>query len=120
MVVTQRKNFHRNHPPKLIDVYVTFANAGETERIVSVVIKEHLAACANYWPIRSQFHWKGKIVRDREIAVLFKTTTDRYAALERRIKKLHSYTVPCIIAWAVTRSHPAYQRWVIASTDGPA
>ncbi|MBI4426238.1 MAG: divalent-cation tolerance protein CutA [Candidatus Kerfeldbacteria bacterium] len=96
----------------LIDVYVTFANQREADRIVRAVVDQRLAACANVWPIRSRYWWKGKVVQAREVAALFKTTAGRFPALERRIRQLHRYQVPCIVAWPIARAFGTYQQWV--------
>lgn len=105
---------------KLVDVYVTFANQREADRIARAVIDKRLAACANVWPIRSRYWWNGKVVQGREVAALFKTTSGRYPALERRIRQLHSYQVPCIVAWPINRGGARYQRWVKASVHAAA
>lgn len=105
---------------QILDVYVTFANQREADRIARVVVDKRLAACANAWPIWSRYWWKGKVVQDREVAALFKTTNGRYAALERKIRQLHSYRVPCIVAWPIKQGFEPYQRWVKASVHAAA
>ena len=60
----------------VISVYAVFANADEAERIGRTVVEERLAACVNiFWPIRSIYHWQGKIETADESAAIFKTTT---------------------------------------------
>jgi periplasmic divalent cation tolerance protein len=94
-------------------VFVTVPNAVTAARIASAVVRERLAACANILPgVRSIYAWKGKVCDDRELLVVLKTTATRYEALERRVKALHPYEVPEIIALPVTRGSRPYLTWV--------
>ncbi len=108
----------RRSRSQYLEVYVTFANAAEAERIVCTVMRERLAACVNLWPIRSRYRWRGKLVRRRETTALFKTTHTQYQKLESRIRALHSYAVPCIIAWPIVRGFSGYLRWISENTHG--
>ncbi|MBU1197815.1 divalent-cation tolerance protein CutA [Candidatus Micrarchaeota archaeon] len=96
----------------LITVYVTCASEKEAERISEAVVKERLAACVNAFPVRSFYEWNNTFHTAKEWALLIKTTRKHYAALEARIKKLHSYEVPCIVAWSDVKSEKAYAKWV--------
>jgi len=59
------------------------------------VVEKKLAACANIVPsVESIYRWKGKVERAREVLVVIKTTANRLPALEREVKRLHSYDVP--------------------------
>jgi periplasmic divalent cation tolerance protein len=85
----------------------------EAERIGLTVVNEGLAACANVLgPIRSVFRWKGKIERGREVALILKTRRTRLAALTRRIKALHSYDVPCVVALPIEGGNPDFLAWI--------
>jgi periplasmic divalent cation tolerance protein len=94
-------------------VLSTFGNADEARRISRALVEEHLVACANLLPaIESIYHWKGKVETSSETMVVFKTTTDRYWQLENRLRELHPYDVPEIIAVRVHAGLPAYLRWI--------
>lgn len=98
---------------KAIVVFVTCPSGVASERLARVVVGEGLAACANVVPLRgSIFRWKGKMERARETLLIFKTTRSRFPALRRRVRALHSYEVPEIIAVPVVAGDPAYLRWV--------
>ena len=72
-----------------------------------------LAACANVLaPATSFYRWEGKEEQASEVPVLIKTTTDRYAELERAIRERHPYDLPEIIAWPVEHGLAEYLRWV--------
>lgn len=90
-----------------------FANREEARRVAETAVSEHLAACANLLPqIESIYRWKGKIERSDETLVFFKTTRERLAELEARIKSLHSYETPEFIALEIDSGSPAYLQWI--------
>lgn len=81
---------------------------------------ERLAACAQVsGPIRSFFWWEGKQDQAEEWYCVLKTTAARFPALETRIRQLHSYQNPEIIAVAVTHASSAYAAWVMESVASP-
>jgi periplasmic divalent cation tolerance protein len=101
----------------LVLVYVTAPDARAAERLGSAVVVEGLAACANViGAVRSVFRWKGKIERAREHVVILKTRRSRVAALTRRIKALHSYTVPCVVALPILGGNKDFLAWIGAET----
>ena len=76
-------------------------------------MEQRCAACANILPqVESIYWWEEKVESANETLVLFKTTADRYAALETTLKQLHPYDVPEIIAFPVEQGLPDYLRWV--------
>jgi periplasmic divalent cation tolerance protein len=98
-------------------VYVTAASKREAERIALTAVNEGLAACANVLgPIRSVFRWQGKIERAREVALILKTRRSRVAALTRRVKAMHSYSVPCVVALPMLGGNPDYFAWISAES----
>lgn len=83
-------------------VYVTAGSREEALAIARTVVGERLAACANILgDITSVYRWEGMVQEDREIALILKTTAANLPALTERIKALHSYTVPCVVTWAL-------------------
>lgn len=98
-------------------VYVTAAGAEEAKTIARAVVAERLAACANILDgAVSVFRWEGKLAEEREAVLVLKSTADRLGALEARIRALHSYATPCIVALPVTGGSRAYLDWVVAET----
>ena len=67
--------------------------------------------------IESVYRWQGKVTRDTETLMIIKTTDERYQMLERRVKELHSYTTPEIIALRIERGSEAYLGWLRESTS---
>ena len=77
------------------------------------MVEEHCAACANILPaVESIYWWEGKVEEGTEALVLFKTTAERYAALETTLRALHPYEVPEIICFTIEEGLPEYLRWV--------
>lgn len=96
----------------MLSVYVTFGSAKEAETIAKKAVEEKLAACANFFPATSIYMWKGRLCREKEVIVILKTTNNKYAKLEQRIKQLHSYEVPCIVALPWKNASKKYAKWV--------
>jgi len=100
-------------------VLVTVPSREDGERIAEAVVGAALAACVNLvGPIRSIYRWQGAVSRDDEHLLLIKTTRQRYAALEARIKALHSYDVPEVIALPIEMGSAAYLEWLKKSVTG--
>jgi periplasmic divalent cation tolerance protein len=81
------------------------------------LVESRLAACVNILPrLQSIYRWQGKIESAPEIPLLIKSTAAAYPALEVRIRELHPYEVPEIVALAIDRGLPEYLNWVAAET----
>ncbi len=90
----------------------TVANA-----IALSVVEEKLAACVNLLPrVQSIYRWQGAVESASEIPLWIKTTGERYQALEARIRELHPYAVPEIIALPISQGLPAYLNWLAEET----
>lgn len=101
-----------------IVILVTASKAEEAELIVKALVEERLAACCNIVPsIQSVYRWEGKICSDTEILLVIKTKKDLFGQIERRIRELHSYQVPEIIALSVHAGSEPYLQWLAKSTD---
>ncbi|MCI0487480.1 MAG: divalent-cation tolerance protein CutA [Blastocatellia bacterium] len=98
-------------------VFVTAPNTAEAARLGEMIVAERLAACVNLVPaIESIYWWEGKVTRDGESLLIIKTTDERYAALERRVKELHSYSTPEVVALKIERGSEDYLKWLRDST----
>ena len=101
--------------------FSTFPDAEAAERIAEQLVTARLAACANIVgaPVRSIYHWAGKIERGEETLVLFKTTRSRFDEFRATLKSLHPYEVPEIISLSITDGLPEYLGWVAESCATP-
>ncbi len=97
-------------------VVMTVPNKEEAEKIVHSLLHERLIACANITgPVYSLFWWKEKIDRANEFLVFMKSHEKFFERLCERVKEMHSYEVPEIIAIPITRGLPSYLDWLEAS-----
>ena len=98
-------------------VYVTTGSKEEAATIGRAVVGERLAACANVLPgLNSIYWWEGKLEEAAESALVLKTKVELIEPLTARIKALHSYTCPCIVALPVAGGTAAFLDWVRAET----
>ena len=101
-------------------VYVTAGSEEEARRIASAAVQERLAACANMFAgMRSVYRWEGKVAEDDEVVLILKTTGALLDPLMERIRALHSYDCPCIVAWPITAGNPPFLRWIEQETAEP-
>lgn len=101
-------------------IYVTAPNRQEARTIARTVVEEHLAACANILgDIESFYHWEGTLENGQEVALLFKTTTGQTQALIDRVKGLHSYTCPAIVALPIEQGFGPFLDWIVAESKPP-
>jgi len=96
--------------------FSTFPDLETARKIARTLVEEKHAACANLIPqIESIYHWQGKIESTAEVLVLFKTTAKNYPAFEQRLRALHPYEVPEIVAINITAGLPDYLKWIAGS-----
>ena len=97
-------------------VLSTFPDVATARRIARQLVEERCAACANLLPpVESIYWWEGKVENANETLVLFKTSADRYDALETTLRQLHPYEVPEIISFRIEQGLPEYLHWVLMS-----
>ncbi len=102
-----------------IIVLITAASQNEAGAIAKVLVEEHLAACVNIVPqVRSLFFWEGKTQEAAEALLVCKSRKSLFDALIRRVKGIHSYSVPEIIALPIMAGAPEYLSWLEQSTEG--
>jgi periplasmic divalent cation tolerance protein len=98
-------------------VLVTCPDRKVGERIARALVEERLAACVNVIPgLTSIYRWEGKICRDAEVLLVVKTRRIRLPALTRRVKALHPYSVPEVIALPLASGSASYLAWLREAT----
>ncbi|MBI3412864.1 MAG: divalent-cation tolerance protein CutA [Candidatus Aenigmarchaeota archaeon] len=100
----------------MYSVILCTSKRAEAKKIAAVLVKEKLAACVNIVPVDSVYRWKGKLVKNRESLMVIKTKSSLFNRLKKRIRSLHSYTVPEIIELKISKGDKKYLRWVGLST----
>ena len=99
-------------------VLSTVARREDAERVASALVGEGLAACVNVVPgLVSTYRWKGEVARDEELLLLIKTTGERYPALAERLRALHPYEVPEMVALPIAEGHRPYLEWLASSVQ---
>jgi periplasmic divalent cation tolerance protein len=99
-------------------VYVTAANQDEARRLGRSCVEARLAACANLVPgIESFYHWDGELQTSTECLVLLKTVQSKVSALTQRLREMHSYTCPAIVALPIESGFPDFLDWVRAEVS---
>jgi len=94
-------------------VLTTVKNRVEAKRLAERLVSEKLAACVSaVQNVTSVYRWRGKVERAREVLVVVKTSMKKLDRLIPRIKELHSYEVPEILALRVERGTPEYLKWL--------
>jgi periplasmic divalent cation tolerance protein len=104
-------------------VLVTCGSLAEGRKIAKAVVGKRLAACVNIIsaPAESIYRWKGKIQTAKEFLLIVKTTARRVNALEKEIKRMHSYDLPELLALEIKAGSRDYLKWlsdaVLPTTD---
>jgi len=99
-------------------VLMTAGSPEEAERLARALVNERLAACVNIVaPIRSIYRWQGQVEDSAEQLLIAKTTADLVPRLAARVRALHSYQVPEVLAWPVSYGWPPYLEWISRETQ---
>ena len=98
---------------EVLTVFTTGPDLDTARTAARTLVEERLAACGNIVPgVESVYRWEGKVETGAEVLVVFKTVIGSYQMFETRLRALHPYQVPEVLALRVTNGLPAYLRWV--------
>ena len=102
-----------------IIVFVTCETKVQAENIAQVVVQEKLAACVNVLPgVRSCYKWDGQLTWSDEVLMLVKSTRGRFDQLQDRIKSMHTYDCPEIVAVDIDDAYDKYIDWIDEAVGG--
>ncbi|NOZ63625.1 MAG: divalent-cation tolerance protein CutA [Caldiserica bacterium] len=97
----------------IVAIFVTASNQKEAEKIADILLNQKLVACANIIPgISSFFWWEGKKESSTETLLILKSTLTHLEEIINAVKRIHSYTVPEVIAIPVIGGNEHYLKWV--------
>jgi periplasmic divalent cation tolerance protein len=100
--------------------YVTAGSREEALAIGRALVEERLAASANVLDgTASIYWWQGKLEQAQEAVLIAKTRAELFPALSARVKQLHSYDCPCVVALPIADGNPDYLAWIVAETRAP-
>ena len=98
-------------------VYVTTGSMEEARRIGRALVEERLAAAVNIIAgVTSIYRWDGAIREANEVVVVAKTQEERLGALTARVREMHAYDCPGVVALPVVGGSEPYLRWIAAET----
>ena len=97
-------------------VMTTLPDPAAADRLAATLVDEHLAACVQLLPIASVYRWQGVTRHEGEILLLIKTRAALFDSVMARIRQLHPYEVPEIVATGFAAGHDAYLDWISAQT----
>jgi len=109
------KNKSNEH--EYIFIYTTFPTKKSVFKISEKLIVKKLVVCANIRQHTSVYSWNGRIYREKEYGVYFKTRNDKWKAMEKVILKTHPYETPVIIKLNIDEYNKEFKKWVDDSLD---
>ncbi len=96
-----------------IIVFITASKEDEAVKISRALVEARLAGCVNIiGNIRSIYSWHGKIEDEKEFLMIAKTRKKLFKAIVQKIKEIHSYSVPEVIAMPIVEGSPDYMKWL--------
>lgn len=102
-----------------LSCYITAKNQKEAEKIARHLLKKRLIGCANIFPsIKSYYWWRddnkksSEIVEDNESIIIGKTKSELKGQIIKEVKKVHSYSVPCVVFWEIKAGNKEYLGWL--------
>ncbi|MDO9044444.1 MAG: divalent-cation tolerance protein CutA [Methanobacteriaceae archaeon] len=94
-------------------IYITTSSEEESSIIGNKLVEERLAACANIiHEIKSVYWWQGNLEKDLESVLIVKSLESKADNIIKRVKELHSYENPCIVALPIIKGSEEYLNWV--------
>jgi periplasmic divalent cation tolerance protein len=107
-------------PHKMRVIFVTAASEDQAVTIARTLVGERLAACVNIvGPVRSIYRWRDDVKDDREYLLIIKTRALLYLKVETRVREMHTYEVPEVLALNADRGSPPYIQWMLDTTGPP-
>jgi len=93
---------------------MTAGSNEEAAGIADMLVEANLAACVQMLPqMKSVYRWKGKIEREAEVLLIAKTLSSKFDELERRVRAIHSYDTPEIVAIPAASLSTPYREWLV-------
>jgi periplasmic divalent cation tolerance protein len=94
-------------------IYITTSSDDEARAIARALVEERLAACANILgQIKSVYWWEDELQEDSEVALIVKSRAALVPRIVERVKALHSYDCPCVVALPIGSGNAAFLDWI--------
>lgn len=105
---------------KPVLVYGTFPDRDTAISIAGELLDGKLAACVNVLgEMTSIYNWEGRRQADTEVAALIKTRVGLLDTVIVKIRSLHPYENPALVALPVTGGSEIFLAWIMAETGRP-
>ncbi len=101
---------------KIIQIKTAVSTLEEAESLAQMLIENKLAACVQYFPIKSIYRWKGNIEKSGEYVLIIKTSSSRRELIVETLRRLHSYELPEIVVLEKDFVTEEYSFWVEQET----
>lgn len=98
-------------------VLVTASSQSEGEAIAQALLQSKLAACVSLMPIRSLYTWNSEVHNEAEWQLMIKTELRNFSQIEAKVRELHSYEVPEVIALPIIMGSQPYLSWISEQVD---
>ena len=96
-----------------VSLYITASNREEAISLSRELLAARLIACANLVDgATSLYWWQGEIEHESESLIIAKSVDSHLEAITARVKELHSYDCPCVVATPITGGNPDYIKWL--------
>ncbi len=99
-------------------VLVTASSREEAGAIAQALISSHLAACVSLFPVHSIYTWQGEVHQDDEWQLVIKSDLTKFTAIEAKVREVHSYEVPEVIALPLLNGSEPYLKWIAEQIKG--
>ena len=101
-------------------VYITCKDKAEAEKVGQALVEAKLAACVNIIDgMQSMFWWEGAAQKESETVLLAKTKVGLVQKLTDKVKSVHSYDCPCVVAVPIIDGNPEFLQWIQEETTQP-
>lgn len=98
---------------ELCCAYVTLSSMEMAQSLGQQLIEERLAACINIYPeVHAIFRWEDKIENVSEVVMFVKTTMDKTAIINEKIKEITDYDMACLITYPIVDGNPEFLQWM--------
>ena len=99
----------------------TVGDEAQGNLIARELVSRRHAACVNMVPgVKSFYRWQGQVCRDTEYLLIIKTMAAEYEAVTEAIQELHSYDLPEILAFDISRGESEFLEWIAGNVDKDA
>ena len=93
--------------------YVTVSTQDEAKAIATALLNDGLIACANILgAMTSIYRWQGELAQEEEVPLILKSTTELGDRIIEKIKQIHSYESPCVVALNIENGNPEFLNWI--------